>query len=111
MIKFWPAIVLICSVWGLNASESESETPWMGRVLIVENPGATAAFVPQAAPVREMIKAGVTAFAARDSEKSAWLSLVSTNDNIGIKVLSAAGASGTRIPVVEAVIQGLLAAG
>jgi hypothetical protein len=83
----------------------------MGRVLIVENPGATAAFVPQAGPVREMVKAGVTAFTSKDSEKSAWLSLVSTNDKIGIKVFSAAGASGTRIPVVEAVIQGLVSAG
>ena len=111
MTKLWFAIGLICSALALHASDSDSATPWVGRILIVDNPAATTTFVAQPAPVREMVKAGVTAFTGKDSEESAWLSLVSTNDKIGIKVHSSAGASGTRLPVVEAVIQGLLSAG
>src|SRR5204862_7129742 len=44
--------------------------------------------------------------------KSAWLSLVSRNDTVGIKVFSAPGPnSGTRPAVVSAIIEGLLTAG
>src|SRR5690606_6721030 len=43
---------------------------------------------------------------------AAWLSLVSTQDTVGIKVFSDPGPnSGTRRAVVAAVVQGLLAAG
>jgi hypothetical protein len=112
MIRIWFAIILICS--GLAQRASASEPPpesAMGRILVVEDPAAISAFVPQAAPVRGMIESGIKAFTGKSSEKEAWLSLISTNDKIGIKVHSAAGASGTRIPVVEGVIKGLLTAG
>ena len=43
---------------------------------------------------------------------NAWLSLVATNDTVGIKVFSAPGpVAGTRPAVVAAIVRGLLAAG
>lgn len=84
----------------------------LGRVLIVEHSGATQAFVPQPAAVRDLVKAGLTRFTGLDTTRGAWLSLLSTQDTVGIKVHSAPGAaSGTRAAVVEALIETLLEAG
>jgi hypothetical protein len=94
------------------ASEPAPEAnAWMGRVLVVEDPAAIDAFVPQPDPIRRMVEHGIIAFTEKRDEKSAWLSLVSTNDKIGIKVFSASGASGTRTLLVEAVARGLINAG
>lgn len=93
------------------AESSADENSWMGRVLVVEDPAATIAFSPQPPVVRKMVAQGITAFTTRENEKAAWLSLVSTNDKVGIKVVSAPGAGGTRKAVAEAVVQGLLEAG
>lgn len=113
MIRFWFALTLLCA--GLAAGRaSQPETDantWMGRVLVVEDPAATVAFVPQADPIRRMVENGIIAFTGKPDEKSAWLSLVSTNDKVGIKVFASPGASGTRRVVVEAVVRGLLNAG
>jgi len=115
MMKIWLAISLFCVRAAiLGASEPETGgnlSAWMGRVLIVDDPAATIAFSPQPEPVHHMIENGIRAFTGKPDEKSAWLSLVSTNDKIGIKVFSAPGASGTRKVVVEAVVQGLLNSG
>lgn len=94
--------------WAGGESDSSS---WMGRVLVVDDPGATVAFVPQGEPVRNMVEKGMLAFTGKGNESAAWLSLVSTNDKVGIKVFSAPGASGTRKLVVESVVKGLLKAG
>jgi hypothetical protein len=83
----------------------------MGRVLVAEDPAATITFVPQPEPIRRMVENGIIAFTGKPDEKSAWLSLVSTNDKIGIKVFSSPGASGTRKAVVEAVARGLINSG
>lgn len=59
-----------------------------------------------------MVDRGITNLTGAASVKAAWLSLVSTQDTVGIKVFSEPGPnSGTRPAVVAAVIQGLLAAG
>jgi hypothetical protein len=113
MMKLWLATCLFCARLALLCASEPLPEPnaWMGRVMVVDNPAATVAFAPQPEPVREMVQRGIVAFTAKPDEKSAWLSLVSTNDKIGIKVFSASGASGTRISVVDAVIKGLLDAG
>jgi hypothetical protein len=86
--------------------------PNAGRVLMVEHSGATRSFVPQADPVRQMVRAGLLRFTAQENVRAAWLSLVSTQDTIGLKVFSSPGAaSGTRQPVVAAIIETLLDAG
>lgn len=112
MIRISTVIAVICSIFCLRASENPLPADsWMGRILIAEDTNATSAFLPQAGPIRAMIQNGIVAFTSKPDEKSAWLSLVSTNDTVGIKVHSSSGASGTRIPVVEGVIQGLIEAG
>src|SRR3954469_22828596 len=112
MMRIWFAIALIFASLAARArDEAPASNAWMGRVLVAEDPAATQSFVPQSATIRRMIETGVTAFAGKADEKSACLSLVSTNDKVGIKVYSLPGAGGTRIAVVESVIKGLLAAG
>jgi hypothetical protein len=82
------------------------------RVVVVHQADATVTFSPQPDKVIPMISRGLTNLTGRETAAASWLSLVSTQDSVGIKVCSAPGAvSGTRRPVVEAVVQGLLAAG
>ncbi|HVU09552.1 MAG TPA: hypothetical protein VHG89_13545 [Verrucomicrobiae bacterium] len=93
-------------LFSLNATNAAS------RVIVVENPGAISDFAPDETVVQTMINRGITNLTGKSSLAAAWLSLVSTNDTIGIKVFSAAGEiSGTRPAVVEAVVRGLLGAG
>ena len=59
-----------------------------------------------------MVDRGLTNFTGQATVTAAWLTLVSTQDVIGIKVFSAAGMlSGTRPAVAAAVIHSLLNAG
>ncbi|HUS10915.1 MAG TPA: DUF362 domain-containing protein [Pyrinomonadaceae bacterium] len=83
-----------------------------GRVLMVEHPGATRSYVPQTDPVRELVRTGLEHFTGKRDITEAWLSLVSTQDIVGLKVYSAPGpASGTRKTVVAALIETLIEAG
>jgi hypothetical protein len=106
-------MLLAATILGLAAAPAcAAEPATLGRVLIVEDADATRAFVPQPTPVREMVQAGLTRFTGLDTTRAAWLSLVSTQDTVGLKVHSAPGAaSGTRAAVVGAVIETLLEAG
>src|SRR5581483_11400295 len=62
--------------------------------------------------VRAMVDRALTNLTGKDSVKAAWLSLVSSQDTIGIKVCSAPGPnSGTRPAVAAAIIEGLIASG
>jgi hypothetical protein len=82
------------------------------RVLVVQNPDATRAFAPQPAAIRDMVGEGITRFTTKPTAKAAWLSLISTQDVVGLKVYSAPGRdSGTRPAVVAAFIESLLGAG
>jgi len=82
------------------------------KVVIVQDPLAIDAFQPNQARVRAMVDRGITALTGKTKVADAWLSLVSTNDTIGIKVFSEPGPnSGTRPAVVAAVIEGLREAG
>src|SRR5262245_22529998 len=107
MMRFF--IMLVGLVGPVMASDLHA--PWMGRVLIAEDPAATVAFAPQSEPIRRMVQNGIVAFTGQPTEKVAWLSLVSTNDKIGVKVHASAGSSGTRLAVAESVVKGLLEAG
>ncbi len=81
-------------------------------VVIVQDDNATDAFQPDAEIVRILVQRGLTNFTQLPDVKAAWLSLVRTQDVIGIKVFSAPGPQiGTRLPVVAGVIEGLLGAG
>ncbi len=81
-------------------------------VLIIEDGNATEAFRPLAENVQEMVRRGITELTGKSTSREAWLSLVSTQDTVGLKVYSKPGPnSGTRPAVVSAVAQALLAAG
>lgn len=82
------------------------------RVLVVEDPSAVQAFTARADAVRRMIERGLTNWTGKSSTAEAWRSLLSTQDVVGIKVVSAPGPlSGTRPAVVEAVVSTMIEAG
>jgi hypothetical protein len=85
--------------------------PRTARVVIVQSPNATSAFKPQEDVVLEMLKHGLTNLTGKASVKTAWESLVTKKDVVGIKVYSVPGPnSGTRPAVVAALINTLLQA-
>jgi hypothetical protein len=82
------------------------------EVVNVENSAAILNLQPDPSIVQTMVNQGVVKLTGRTNVTSAWHSLVSSQDVIGIKVFSEAGMlSGTRPAVVAAVITALLAAG
>lgn len=82
------------------------------HVVIVEDNQATEAFQPREDRVQSMVRHGLLRLTTTTDARDAWLSLVSTQDVIGLKVSSKPGPnSGTRPAVVAAVAQGLIAAG
>lgn len=82
------------------------------RVIIVEDPQATEALRPQRDRIAAMLARGLLALTGKSELREAWLSLVSTQDVIGIKVYATPGpVAGTRPEVVDAVVRGLLEAG
>jgi hypothetical protein len=89
-----------------------SSSPTQARVVIVHDAAATESFMPRLEVVQGMVDRAMVHLAEKASVSEAWLSLVSTQDVVGIKVFSAPGPnSGTRPAVVEAVVRGLMAAG
>lgn len=82
------------------------------RVIQITNPEATRAFDANAPVVRDMVRRAVTALMDAPTEPEAWRRVAEPGQVVGIKVFSRPGAtSGTRIAVVEAVVQALLTAG
>ncbi|MDH7504065.1 MAG: DUF362 domain-containing protein [Verrucomicrobiota bacterium] len=82
------------------------------RVVIVEDPGAVNAFVPRLDVVRQMFDRGLTNWTGKASVAESWRAVVSTQDMVGIKVVSAPGPlSGTRPAVVEAAVGSMIEAG
>jgi hypothetical protein len=91
-----------------SPAAATNNTP-RAKVVIVQDPLATDAFQPRQGRVRAMVDRGITTLTGKAKVADAWLSLVSTNDTIGIKVFSEPGPnSGTRPAVVAAVIEELL---
>lgn len=86
--------------------------PPRARVVTVYDPEATDAFRPRPDIIQKMVDQGVTRLTGKPTAREAWLSLVSTQDVVGLKVYSAPGPnSGTRPAVAESVARGLIAAG
>lgn len=82
------------------------------HVVIVEDANATEAFRPREDYVEAMVRRGIIRLTEKKDLREAWLSLVGTQDVVGIKVSSKPGdSSGTRLAVVAAVARGLIAAG
>jgi hypothetical protein len=82
------------------------------QVVIVRDRQAMRTFQASADRVRFMVNRALTDLTAKASVAAAWRSLVSTQDVVGLKVLTTPGpTSGTRPAVVAAVIEGLRSAG
>ncbi len=82
------------------------------RVVIVHHPAATVTFLPQPAVILPMVERGLTNLTQKETAREAWLSLISTQDIVGLKVFAAPGpTAGTRPAVVEAVVRSLMGAG
>ena len=97
---------------GAQSFISGPETNAAGRMVVVQGAHLLAAFRPDEARVEAALGRGLMAYTGQPTVSGAWLSLVSTNDVVGIKVFSApGGVSGTRVAVVSAMARGLLAAG
>jgi uncharacterized protein (DUF362 family) len=93
-------------------SFSSSGASPRARVVIVHDPAAMDAFQPSRDKIHKMVSRAITNFTGKPGVAEAWRSVVSTQDIVGIKVVSSPGAkSGTRPAVVIAVVKGLLAAG
>ena len=111
-------VIALMTVWlGLTVSNSFAQeaatNEWAhGQVWVVEDARATQTYNAQTEVVKGMVEHGLSAITGKKTAKEAWLSLVNTQDVIGLKVHSAPGqTSGTRRPVVAGVIEGLLKAG
>jgi len=82
------------------------------RVVTVLDRDATEAFRPRPEKIQAMVDRGITSLTGKTTPREAWLSLISTQDVVGLKVFSAPGQnSGTRPAVAAAVAQGLINAG
>ena len=104
--------LLAPSVTAAETGALGRESGKRARVVMVQEPDATETFNPQPEKIPVMVQRGLTNLTGKAALKDAWLSLVSTQDTVGIKVFSAPGpTSGTRPAVVEAVVKSLLAAG
>ncbi len=114
--KVFSCWLLILAVFARAQTNSiyspASSSSTRAKVFFVQNRLATDAFEPRQDIVRQMVEIAITNLTGKSSVSAAWLSLVSTQDTVGIKVFSEPGPnSGTRPAVVVAVIQGLIAAG
>lgn len=104
-------------MWLFSATAAPTNAPNLpadkrARVVVVEERDATVTFNAQPEKIPPMIERGLTNLTGKATLKEAWLSLISTQDTVGLKVFSAPGStSGTRPAVVEAVVKSLLAAG
>jgi len=93
-------------------STASSNAKSRAQVVIVRDRQATRTFQPSPDRVRTMVNRALTNLTAKPTVATAWRSLVTTQDVVGLKVLTTPGpTSGTRPAVVAAVIEGLLAAG
>ncbi len=82
------------------------------RVVLVRDPSAMKGLGADARKVRAMVSRGIRALTGQNDDATAWTTLVSSNDVVGIKISTqAAPLQATRREVVEAIAEGLRAAG
>ena len=111
-------VAVLCASWmavaaGTNVFSTTTPKPGArAQVVVVRDPEATRAFLASPARVRLMVNRALTNLTATADVATAWRAFVSPQDIVGIKVLAGPGpTSGTRPAVVNAIIEGLLAAG
>ncbi len=107
------AVLFFCSrAAAAAASRPAQEGAKRARVVVVHDPRATTLFTPDPARIPAMVELALTNLTAKADSTQAWLSLIATQQTVGLKVASRPGpVSGTRPAVVEAIVKSLLAAG
>ena len=109
-------IIIALLGWILPAGAADAPSPPAGfpapRVVVVQGHGLLNAFLPDDDRVANAFNLGLERFTATTNATDAWLTLVKTNDVVGLKVFSPPGQlCGTRPAVIRAITRGLLAAG
>ena len=98
--------------WAAETNGAARGAAPSARVVVVQDREATRAYTVRPERVQSMVNRGLLQLTGKSTPAAAWLSLVSTQDTVGIKVFSGPGPnSGTRPAVAGAVVEGLLAAG
>ena len=102
---------MLVPVQAANPFATERDAP-RARVVTVYDRNATEAFRPRPEKIEPMVDRAITHLTGKAAPRDAWLSLVSTQDVVGLKVYSAPGQnSGTRPAVAASVARGLINAG
>ena len=95
-----------------SKTNSSDTNETRATVIISQNARATYDLQPVPEVIQSMVRSGITNLTGKPNVSQAWLSLVSKEDTVGIKVFSAPGPnSGTRPAVVAEIVQELLDAG
>lgn len=110
--RYLPVIAFLAFLFSPRAAAPIEGATQRGKVVVIESEKAIQTFNPQPRVIREMVNHGLQSVTGKTSNTAAWLSLLTTNDVIGLKVYSSPGGSaGTRTAVVGAVIESLFQAG
>lgn len=110
------SLLILCAVtlsaFASDPFNSSSRNAPRARVVVVQDREAIEAFRPKRERVQVMVDRGLKSLTGKATANEAWLSLVSTQDIVGIKVYSMPGPnSGTRPVVAETLARGLISAG
>jgi hypothetical protein len=116
LIRHLVAPLLSCFLCSCVQAEETNSPPSIAasksRVVLVRDPTAMDSFTADATKVHAMVAAGINTLTGEKDEAAAWRHFVSSNDTVGIKINTQAGPlQSTRRAVVEAIAQGLCAAG
>src|SRR5579862_8551415 len=102
----------VCTYAHGEDSNTPATVSAKSRVVLVRDSSAINSFSVDAAKARAMVVVGIKAFTGESDEATAWRHFVSSQDVVGIKIDTQSGTlQSTRRPVVEAIAQGLIAAG
>jgi uncharacterized protein (DUF362 family) len=107
------ALILFCAIAsGLAQTQTPQPAPTPSIVYSVHDPSAIKDYKTNPRIVREMVNRLVLAATGQSDVATAWASLVSPGDNVGIKICAAGGELfTTHHDIVNAIVDGLAAAG
>ena len=95
-----------------EAALQTPQAPARSEVYSVHEASAISEYTVHASRVRSMVDRLIVAVTGKENASAGWRSLVEPHDVVGIKIAATGGASGgTHRAVVEAIVEGLRAAG
>jgi hypothetical protein len=108
-MKLWWSLILLVTAVSLSYG---SQTGAVSRVVAVTDPTVATGIKVNHARVAAMVSDAIRSLTSKPEDTSAWKEFVSAGDIVAIKVnTQSAPLHATRLPVVEAIAQGLAAAG